>query len=127
MNLGGEAEWLALREIDPEIRLELIENGLKYQRQGLEHAKKTGSTHAAYHLSVATARTLSFLSSLKEGKEKIKLLEEALAIAEKGVYYTQQLRPYFYLFRGGSYMSLSRTQSELSNLEENYERKSELI
>ena len=127
MNLGTAYFWMGRREVDPDSRRDLMEKSVKILREGLEHAERTGSTHATYHLSVSTANCLSFLSAFKVGNDRRETLEEAMAMAEKGVYYTQQLRPNFYLVRGGSFWSVSRTQIELSKLEESYERKIELL
>jgi len=127
LNLGGTKYSVANREVDPDTKRDLAEKAVEYLKQGIEHAQTTGSTHATYHLYVYTASCLSYLSTFKTGEIKRELLEEAMTVAEQAVYYTQQLRPYFYLVRGGSYASVSRTQLELSNIEKDDERKMELL
>jgi tetratricopeptide (TPR) repeat protein len=114
LNLGGANFWLSTSEINSDTRYELLRKTVTYLRQGLEHAQRTGSTHATYHLSNYAARALSNLSTTRTGTERRDLLEEAMAMAERAVYYTQQLRPYFNLVRGGSYGGFSRVLLELS-------------
>lgn len=127
INLGSAKYSVATREVDPDTKLDLAEKAVEYLKQGIEHAQTTGSTHATYHLYVFTASSLSYLSTFKTGGVRRGLLEEAMTVAEQAVHYTQQLRPYFYLVRGGSYNSVSRTQLELAKIEEDDERKKELL
>jgi len=127
LNQGSGKIWVAMREVDPKIRHDLAEKGVENLRKGLELAQRTGSTHASFHLSNTTSSSISFLSTIKKEKERRKLLEEALEIAEIARTYCEKIRPYFYIVRGGSHWAVSRTQLELSKLEEINENKIDLL
>jgi len=118
---------LAGREIEPEKRYELTRKAVAVGQQALEHALTEGSTHAILHTSESLAHALNYFSTMKTGLEKRQLLEEAMTLGEKYVYYVDQLRPHFMYVRSGSYRMLALTLLELSKLEESREKRKELL
>jgi tetratricopeptide (TPR) repeat protein len=118
---------LARREIDLETRYELLKKAVVLGKQGLEQAKRTGSTHAISHVSMFLAQALYSLSTMEAEVEKRQLLEEAMALGETAVYYTEQLRPHFPMAQSWPYLALAFTLFELSKLEEGREKKKELL
>ena len=118
---------LARREIELGTRYKLLKNAVALGKKGLEHAKRTGSTHAILHGSWMLAQALCDLSTMETGTEKRQLLEDAMTIGEKAVYYTEQLRPHYMLPQSFPYAALATTLLELSKLEEKGERRKELL
>jgi len=117
---------LARREINPETRYKLLKKAVAVGKQGLEHARRTGSTHAIYHVSYGLIQALYTLSSMENGAEKRQLLEEAMTLGEKLIYYDRQLRPLNYA-QAWSYNALALILFELSKLEEKKERRKEFL
>jgi tetratricopeptide (TPR) repeat protein len=118
---------LARGEIRLETRRELLRKAVALGKQGLEHAQCTGSTHAIHHASWMLAQALCDLSTMETGIEKRQLLEDAMTLGEKTVYYTEQLRPHFMLPQSIPHAILAMTLFELSKLEEKEEQKKELL
>jgi hypothetical protein len=118
---------LARREIELETRHKLLEKAVALGKQGLEHAQRTGSTHSILHASWMLAQALCHLSTMETGVEKRQLLEDALALGEKDVYYTEQLRPSYMLPQSLPHATLAMTLFELSKLEEKREKRKELL
>ena len=118
---------LAKREINLETRHELLKKAVDLGKQGLEHAQRTGSTHAIFHLSYGLFDALYHVSTMKTGVEKRQLLEEAKTHGEKLVFYTEQIRPRFSLPQAWSYEALALTLFELSQLEESEAKRTELL
>jgi tetratricopeptide (TPR) repeat protein len=127
ISLGYCYEDLGIREVEFETRLELLEKAVLACREGLEHAQLTGSTHATYHLYATLALTLSSLSTVKTGMEKKRILEEAVTVGEQYVSYVDQLRPYFMWVRAAGQNIFANIYLELGKLEENAERRRELL
>jgi len=118
---------LARREIELETRHKLLKKAVALGKQGLEHAHRTGSTHAILHVSSQLAHALYDLSTTETGVEKRQLLEEAMALGEKTVHYLEQLRPHFTLPQSFPYEALALTLFELSKLEEGRAKRKELL
>jgi tetratricopeptide (TPR) repeat protein len=118
---------LARREIKLETRHELLKKAVALGKHGLEHAQPTGSTHAILHASWMLAQALCDLSTVATGVEKRRLLEDAMTLGEKAVYYTEQLRPQFMLPQSLPYGVLAMILFELSKLEEGREKRKELL
>jgi len=118
---------LAGREIKLETRHTLLKKAVALGKQGLEHAQRMGSIHAILHVSAELAHALYYLSTMKTGLGKRQLLEEAMTVGEKAVFYTEQLRPHFMLPQAYPYEALALILSELSKLEESREKRRELL
>jgi len=118
---------LARREIKLETRHELLKKAVALGKHGLEHAQPTGSTHAILHASWMLAQALCDLSTVATGVEKRQLLEDAMTLGEKAVYYTEQLRPRFMLPQSLPYGVLAMILFELSKLEDGREKRKELL
>ncbi len=118
---------LAKREIKLETRNKLLKKAVALGKQGLEHAQRTGSTHEIFHVSTELVHALYYISTMKTGVEKRQLLEESMTLAEKAVYYTEQLRPQFMWPRVLAYEALALIMFELSKLEESGEKRKELL
>jgi hypothetical protein len=118
---------LARRETELETRHELLEKAVALGKQSLDHAQRTGSTHAIFHASWMLAQALCDLSTMLTGVEKRRLLEDALTLGEKAVYYTEQVRPRYMLPQSLPYATLAVTLFELSRLEEKREKRKELL
>ena len=66
-------------EASPEERRSMLEKAIEIGRDGLEHAKRSGSSDATVSTLHALSKALHFYSNLELGKdEKARLLEEAL-------------------------------------------------
>lgn len=118
---------LARREINLEARHKFLDKAIALGKQGLAHAQHTGSTHAIFHVSYGLVQALYYLSTIKTGVEKRRLLEEAMTLGEKLVYYTEQLRPHYMLPQAWSYNALALILFEISKLEESGEKRKELL
>ena len=118
---------LARREINLEVRYELLKKAVAIGKQGLKHAQRTGSTHAIYHSSYGLLQALYTLSSMEIGAEKKQLLEEAMALGERLICYDRQLRPCYILPQAWSYNALALILFELSKIEKSKERRKELL
>jgi len=118
---------LARREIKLGTRHELLKKAVALGKQGLEHAQRTGSTHSILHASWMLAQALCDLSTMETGVEKRKLLEDAMALGEKTVYYTEQLRPHYMLPQSLPYAVLAMILFELGKLEEGKQKRRELL
>jgi len=127
MGYGMNFSELARREIELETRHKLLQKAVTLGKQGLQHAQRTGSTHAILHASWMLAQALCDLSTMETVVEKRQLLKDAMTLGEKNVYYTEQLRPHFMLPQSLPYASLARTLFELSKLEESGEKRKELL
>jgi tetratricopeptide (TPR) repeat protein len=127
ISLGYSFYGLGIREVEFETRLELLEKAVHACREGLKHAQQTGSTHATYHLYATLASALSYLSTVKTGMEKKRILEEAVKVGEQYVFYVDQLRPYFMWVRAAGQNIFATIYLELSKLEKKTERKRELL
>jgi tetratricopeptide (TPR) repeat protein len=117
---------LARREINLETRHKLLKKAVALGKQGLEHAQRTGSTHAIFHISYGLFDALYYLSTMKTGLEKRQFLEDAMTLGEKLVFYTEQLRPQNFAL-AWSYEALALILFELSTLEESGEKRKELL
>ncbi len=122
-NLRG----LASRETKIEARHGLLKKAVALGRQGLEHAQRVGSAHTIFHVSSELAHALYDLATMEMGAENRQLLLEAMALGEKGVQYTEQLRPHYPLPKSIPYEALALTMLELSKLEEKDEDRKELL
>ena len=111
---------LARREVDIETRHKLLRKAVSLGKQGLEHAKRTGSTHAIWHTSYGLLQALYTLSSMEMKVEKKQLLKEAMALGEQLILYDKQLRPLSYA-QAWSYNALGLILFELSKLEDKKE------
>jgi len=120
-------EALAKREIELETRHNLLRKAVSFGKQGLEDAQRTGSTHAMFHVSTMLASALYDLSTMETVAEKRQLLEEAMTLAEKSIHYAQQLRPHYMLPQTHPYSALAMILYELSKLEDNREKRMELL
>jgi KaiC/GvpD/RAD55 family RecA-like ATPase len=118
---------LAKREIGLETRHELLKKAVALGKRGLERAQLTGSTHAILHASWYLAQALCDLSTVATGVERKKLLEDALTLGEKTVHYTEQLRPQYLLPQSLPHGVLATILLELSNLEDDREKRKELL
>jgi len=118
---------LARREIEPKARHELLEKVVASSRQGLERARRTGSTHTIFHALNELADALYQLSTTKTGVEKRHLLQEAMTVGEEWLNYAKQIRPGFLYVQAGSYAVLARALFELGKLEEDGEEKKKLL
>jgi tetratricopeptide (TPR) repeat protein/KaiC/GvpD/RAD55 family RecA-like ATPase len=122
-NLRG----LSSRETKIEARHGLLKKAAALGRQGLEHAQRVGSTHAIFHVSSELAHALYDLATMETGAENRHLLLEAMSLGEKGVQYTEQLRPHYTLPKSIPYEALALIMLELSKLEEKDEDRRELL
>jgi KaiC/GvpD/RAD55 family RecA-like ATPase/tetratricopeptide (TPR) repeat protein len=118
---------LAKRETRSETRSKLLEEAVKIGRQGLGFAENLGATHAYLHASEGLVQALYQLSTMKTGLEKRRILEEGLALGEKTVFFAEQLRPHFSWPRVLSFEASALITFELSRLEENTEKRKELL
>jgi len=118
---------LARREIKLETRQKLLKKAVALGKQGLDHAQRTGSTHAIFHASTELSHALYYVSTMKTEVEKRQLLEESMTLAEKAVYYMEQLRPHFMWPRAYANEAFALTLFELGKLEESREKRKELL
>lgn len=118
---------LASRETRLEARHGLLKKAATLGKQGLEHAQRGGSTHAAFHVSSELAHALYDLSTMETGAEKRQLLVEAMTLGERAVHCTEQLRPHYTLPQSLPYEALALILLELSKLEERKEKRKELL
>jgi tetratricopeptide (TPR) repeat protein len=118
---------LSRREIDPEIRHELLDKAVTLGKQGLEYAQRTGSPHAIFHVSAELSIAMYNLSKTETGSKKRQLIEEALKLGEKAVCYTESLRPHFMWAQAKSTEPLALTLFELGKLGESNEKRKELL
>lgn len=118
---------LAKREIKIETRHKLLEKAIRLGKQGLEHAQCAGSTHAIFHISSELVHALYYLSTMKTGVEKRQLLEKAMTLGEKAVFYTEQLRPDFLWPRVLAYEALALTLFELGKMEKSKGKRKKIL
>jgi tetratricopeptide (TPR) repeat protein len=81
-------------EASSEERRSMLEKAIEIGRDGLEHAKRSGSSDATVSTLHALSKALHFCSNLEAGKdEKVRLLEEALVHRQESNEITERLVP----------------------------------
>lgn len=81
-------------EASSEERRSMLEKAIEIGRDGLEHAKRSGSFDATVSTLHALSKALHFFSNLEAGKdEKVRLLEEALVHRQESNEITERLVP----------------------------------
>jgi len=128
MYLIEEYNSLAALETTLEGKRSLLKQAAEVGRKGCEYAQLSGSPFGTLETLHALSKTTFFLSEIETSvSEKKKLLEEALKLREKSIKISNQTFPFFTWMKGVGYNYVALIKSDLAKIEENEEKKRNLL
>ena len=106
----------------------LLKKSVEAGRNGLEHARRSGSIRATWVILHSLSKSLFFLSTMETDADvKKRLLKESLRYREENIKALEQAMPYYFWNHGVFHNYLALIQAELAEIERDKEQKVKLL